>query len=126
MGSAICNGTPARPLMLWCPYCHGCGRGFPPHTWPKGFDIKTGELERDSGKDCNVFSNSLISSWGQKQAVLVHPRPLSALLIMDKEKEWLSKCPLRKDYLSEYAWLGAKIDWLVDRPKFEYPPEDGD
>lgn len=107
MGSAICNGTPARPLMLWCPYCdkvllfqtyeyywgvycHGCGRGFPPHTWPKGFDIKTGELE------------------------------------MDKEEEWLSKCPLRKDYLSEYAWLGAKIDWLVDRPKFEYPPEDGD
>ena len=48
---------------LWCPYCDEvvvfgaqfyyddvwctkCGRWFPHHyQWPKGFDIKTGELE---------------------------------------------------------------------------------
>ncbi len=49
---------------LWCPYCDEivkfgmqyyydeiwctkCGLDFPPHQWPKGFDIKTGELSNE-------------------------------------------------------------------------------
>lgn len=64
MGSALCNGVRGRNTKFWCPYCDEvlpfrtyewyndvwctqCKRGFPPNTWPKGFDIRTGELKGD-------------------------------------------------------------------------------
>ena len=54
-----------KHLKLWCPYCDkitqfgmqdwyedvwclDCGFRVPPDTWPKGFDIKTGELENEN------------------------------------------------------------------------------
>jgi hypothetical protein len=68
MGSALCNASPAYRSHLWCPYCDrvvefqfyeyyedvmclACKRSFPPHTWPKGFDIKTGELKKEKEVD---------------------------------------------------------------------------
>ena len=58
----ICGGVPGPRLKLWCPYCDeikefytyeyyddvtcpDCLRRFPPHFWPRGFDIKTGKLK---------------------------------------------------------------------------------
>ena len=61
---------------LWCPYCDEvvpfggqhyyndawcavCNRIFPvEHQWPKGFDIKTGEIKKLEVRDGNTHSRS--------------------------------------------------------------------
>lgn len=58
----ICREVSDNDIRLWCPYCdevnafaafeyyedvtcRKCGRRFPPHHWPRGFDLKTGKLK---------------------------------------------------------------------------------